>query len=42
MAVRLTFDGQKRAWSGIGGLKATAGLPDKQHTEDIIQFQGMC
>ncbi|EDW2741361.1 DUF2778 domain-containing protein, partial [Salmonella enterica subsp. enterica] len=27
MAVRLTFDGQKLTWPGIGIFKATTGLP---------------
>ncbi|EDW2741401.1 DUF2778 domain-containing protein, partial [Salmonella enterica subsp. enterica] len=26
MAVRLTFDGQKQTWPGIGIFKATTGL----------------
>ncbi|EAR3285786.1 DUF2778 domain-containing protein, partial [Salmonella enterica subsp. enterica serovar Typhimurium] len=30
MAVRLTFDGQKLTWPGIGIFKATTGLPDLQ------------
>ncbi|EDH5633251.1 pathogenicity island protein [Salmonella enterica subsp. enterica serovar Claibornei] len=30
MAVKLTFDGQKLTWPGVGVFKATTGLPDLQ------------